>query len=218
MKRDLIPVKLSLLSISLLFIVCVSPACDRPKQTGVDFDKIDTSGDPEQGAVSSNDPPALTVNSGSFTLTPKAKYKISGRVVSRESYSEGWESDISPVDIAIVWGKLAEPHYDKYISYSQSGRWYFFKTKTECPLDTTYVTTHSANNHIVPVNENVGRAVKLVKKKDAVVLEGYLVNIQGSYKGRGVAWNTSLSRTDTGNGSCELFYVTRVRIESKVYE
>jgi len=80
------------------------------------------------------------------------------------------------------------------------------------------VVAHSANNHIVPVNENVGRAVKSVKKKDAVVLEGYLVNIQGSYKGRDVRWNSSLSRTDTGNGSCELFYVTKVRIESKVYE
>ena len=161
--------KLSLLCISLFLVVCLSPACDRPKQTGVDFDKIDTSGDPEQGPVSSSDPPAVTVNSGSFTLTPKAKYRLSGRVVSRESYSGGWESDISPVDLAIVWGKLAEPPYDKYISYSQSGRWYFYKTKLECPLEPTYVTTHSANNHIVPVNENVGRAAKSVKKKDTVV-------------------------------------------------
>ncbi|MEI9475024.1 MAG: hypothetical protein WCO26_00395 [Deltaproteobacteria bacterium] len=218
MKRDLIPVKLSFLCISLLFIVCVSPACDRPKQTGADFDKIDTSGDPEQGPVSASEPAVVTVNSGSFTLTPKAKYKLSGKVVSRKSYSDGWESTVSALDLAIVWGKLAEPHYDKYISYSQSGRWYFFKTKTECPLEPTYVTTHSANNHIVPVNENVGRAVKSIRKRDRVVLEGYLVNIQGSYKGRDVAWNTSLSPTDTGNGSCELFYVTKVRIESKVYE
>src|SRR4030042_3761631 len=157
-KYAVITMKLFFLFISLLFIVCVSPACDRPRQTGVDFDTIDTSRDPEQGPISASEPVVVTVNSGSFTLTPKAKYRLSGRVVSRESYSGGWESYISPVDLAIVWGKLAEPPYDKYISYSQSGRWYFYKTKLECPLEPTYVTTHSANNHIVPVNENVGRA------------------------------------------------------------
>jgi hypothetical protein len=218
MKFTVNSIKISLLCISLLFVVCVFPACDRPRQTGVDFDKIDMSHDPEQEPVSAGEPVVVTVSNGSFTLTPKAKYRLSGRVVSRESYSDGWESTVSPLDLAIAWGKLAEPQYDKYISYSQGSRWYFYKTKTNSPLETTYVVTHSANNHIVPVNENVGRAVKSVKKKDAVVLEGTLVNIQGSYKGRVVAWNTSLSRTDTGNGSCELFYVTKVRIESKVYE
>jgi hypothetical protein len=218
MKRDLIPVKLSLLCILLLFVVCVSPACDRPKLTGVDFDTIDTSSDPEQVPVSPGEPVVITVKKSSFTLIPMARYKLSGRVVSTESYSDGWESTLSPVDLAIVWGKPAEPSYDKYISYSHSGRWYFFKMKADSPLDTTYVANHSANNHIVPVNQNVSRAVQSVSKKDKVVLEGFLVNVRGVVKGKEVAWNTSLSRTDTGNGSCELFYVTKVRIDRKVYE
>jgi hypothetical protein len=80
------------------------------------------------------------------------------------------------------------------------------------------VISHSANNHIIPANENIHEAVKTIWKKDIVVLEGVLVNIKGTYKGQPVTWNTSLSRKDTGNGSCELFYVSKVRIDTKVYE
>ena len=85
-------------------------------------------------------------------------------------------------------------------------------------MDPSYIITHSANNHIIPATENVQRALKIIKKRDRVVLEGYLVNLKGTYKGREVRWNTSLSRTDTGNGSCELFYVSKVRIDTRVYE
>jgi len=62
------------------------------------------------------------------------------------------------------------------------------------------------------------RAIKTIKKKDRIVLKGFLINLKGTPKGQAVAWNTSLSRTDTGIGSCELFYVAYVRIETKLYE
>lgn len=198
--------------------LCLITACDRPRITGVDSEKMDMSRDPEQTPVTSNDPIVITVKNGSFTLTPKARYCLSGVVASRESYSDGWESIISPLDLAIVWGKLSESGCDKYIFYSQSSRWYFFKTKAGSPFDTTYIYTHSSNNHIVPANKNVSSAVKGIRKKDSVALEGLLVNVTGTYKGKVVVWNSSLSRTDAGNGSCELFYVTKVRIDTHVYE
>jgi hypothetical protein len=33
-----------------------------------------------------------------------------------------------------------------------------------------------------------------------------------------LAWNTSLSRSDTGDGACEVFYVDKVRIADREYE
>jgi hypothetical protein len=39
-------------------------------------------------------------------------------------------------------------------------------------------------------------------------LEGYLVNITGA---NGWHWNSSMSRDDTGGGSCEVLYLTRVK-------
>jgi hypothetical protein len=186
--------------------------------TGLDTDEIDNSRDPIQTPYKSDEPIIREVKNGHFTITPVAEYKISGVVVSKETYSSEWEGKVSPVDLAIVWGKLAEPEYDRYITYSQSNRWYFYKYKQGSPFDNSYIISHSANNHIIPANENIRRAVKTIGRKDKIVLEGFLVNIKGSYKEQTVIWNTSLSRTDTGHSSCELFYVSKVKIDTKVYE
>jgi len=203
---------------SLLIMLLFISGCDRPELTGVEFEKIDTSSDPVQTPFGSEGPMIREIKDGLFTMTPLAEYKLSGVVVSKKSYSDDWNSKISPTDLAIVWGKLAEPEHSRYIAYRQRNRWYFYEYKAGSPFDASYVITHSANNHVIPANENVRRAIKTIKKKDRVVLKGFLVNINGTYKGRTVIWNTSLSRTDTGNGSCELFYVSKVRIETRIYE
>lgn len=184
----------------------------------MEFDKIDTSGDPIQSSPASQEPIIIEMKDSQFTLRPVAEYKLSGRVVSKETYSYDWNGEISPIDLAIVWGKLAEPEFDQYMTYNQSNRWYFYKYKPESPFDSSYVISHSANNHIIPGNKNIYRAVKAIGKKEKIVLEGFLVNLEGTFKGGRVTWNTSLSRTDTGNGSCELFYVSKVRIDTNVYE
>ena len=210
--------RLFLWLIPIVLFLCLLYGCDRPKMTGIEPDEIDTSQDPIQTSYKSDEPIIREIKSGLFTITPVAEYKISGVVVSKETYSSGWEGEISPVDLAIVWGKLAEPEYDRYITYSQSNRWYFYQYKAGSPFDNSFVISRSANNHIIPANENIHEAVKTVGKKDKVVLEGFLVNIKGTYKEQPVTWNTSLSRKDAGNGSCELFYVSKVRIDTKVYE
>jgi hypothetical protein len=204
--------------ILIILFLCFLSGCNRPKLTGVESDEIDTSQDPIQASYKSDEPIIREINDGHFTMTPVAEFKISGMVVGKETYSSGWDGEISPVDLAIVWGKLAKPKYDEYITYSQRNRWYFYQYKEGSPFDNSFVISHSANNHIIPANENIHEAVKTIGKKDIVVLEGFLVNIKGIYKGKPVTWNTSLSRKDTGNGSCELFYVSKVRIDTKIYE
>jgi hypothetical protein len=204
--------------IVIILFLCFLSGCNRPKLTGVESDEIDTSQDPIQTAYKADEPITREVKNGHFLITPVAEYKIFGVVVSKETYSSDWDGKISPVDLAIVWGKLAEPEYDSYINYNQRNRWYFYQYKSGSPFDNSFVISHSGNHHIIPANENVHRAIKTIKEKERVVLEGFLVNIKGTYKGQTVTWNTSLSRTDTGNGSCELFYVSKVRIDTRVYE
>ena len=207
----------SLLLLTIVFLYFLS-GCNRPTPTGIDLDKIDTSQDPFQESCTSDEPIIKEFKSGRFTMIPSAEYKISGLVVSKETYFSGWDGELSPVDLAIVWGKLADPENGRYITYSQGNRWYHYKCKGGAPVDPSYIISHSSNNHIIPANGNISRAIKTVKRKDRVVLKGYLVNIRGTSKGQTVTWNSSLSRTDTGNTSCELFYVSHVRIETKVYE
>lgn len=198
--------------------LCILHACERPQLTGMDMDQIDVSGDPIQGPPSSRDPIPIEMGKNQFTLTPLAEYRLSGVLVSKETYSDDWNSKVSPIDLAIVWGKLAEPEYDQYMSYNQSNRWYFYRWKEGKPFQDSYVISHSSNNHIIPGNRNIDLAVKAIKRREKVVLEGRLVNLAGTVNGEKVTWNSSLSRQDTGNGSCELFYVTKVRVDTHVYE
>ncbi len=202
----------SIIILSLLF------GCGRPELTGIETEDIDTFQDPLQASYQSEELIILRMKDDIFTITPLAKYKLMGVVVSKKYYSDDWDSKISPVDLAIAWGRLAEPEVGRYMTYRQSYRWYFYRYKQGNPVNDFYVITHSSNNHIIPANKNIDRATKTIKKKDKVVLEGFLVNVKGTYKGRPVFWNTSLSRTDTGNGSCELIYLSKIRIDTRVYE
>lgn len=205
------------LGISVFFLLCLS-GCEKPHLSGTETEEIDISRDPLQTPNPSGEPIIKEIKNGHLTLTPMAEYRVSGVVVSKKAYDGGWESQISPYDLAIVWGKLAEPAYDKYIEYWQNNRWYFFRYKEGSPFDHSYVVTHSGNHHTIPANYNVRKALESIHKDNKVILEGYLVNVKGTYRGKAVFWNTSLSRNDTGNGSCEVFYVSKVRIETSVYE
>jgi len=210
--------KRSLWFMMVVLSLCVLSGCERPKMTGVETEEIDTAQDPVHTPYKADEPIIREIKESHFTIIPVAEYKISGVVVGKGTYSSDWDGQISPVDLAIAWGKLAEPGAKRYVTYTQGYRWYFYQYKPESPFDHSYIISHSSNNHIIPANENIRRAVKAVKKKDKVVLEGFLVNLRGTYKEQPISWNTSLSRTDTGNGSCELFYVSKVRIETRVYE
>lgn len=207
-----------LFSFALILLFLFLLGCERPTITGVESEGIDTSQDPVQSSLSSSEPILKEIKNGSFILTPIAEYRLAGMVVSKESYSNGWESMISPYDLAIVWGKLTEPQYEQFISYSQRNRWYFYRYKKDFPLGEAYIISHSSNNHIIPESENIRRAIKTIKKKDRVILEGFLVNVKGTYKGQTIYWITSLSRTDTGNGSCEIIYLSKIRINENLYE
>jgi hypothetical protein len=203
----------------LIFFLCLLiSGCNRPQITGVEFDEIDTSREPLQITVTSQEPIILEGKNTELKITPVATYKIAALVVGTESYSYGWSAKISPVDLALAWGKLAEPELKKYISYSLSNRWVSFKLKEGSPCDVAYVICHASNNHIIPATRNVWYAVKTIREKKKVVLEGFLVSVSGTCGGKTVWWNTSLSRIDSGDGSCELFYVTKARIGNRVYE
>jgi hypothetical protein len=192
--------------------------CSKPEPTAVEHGEIDTSQNPIQAPANPEDIITLEIEDGVFELKPKAKYKASVMVMSKKSYSHGWPGKIAPIDLALAWGKLTEPQYDKHIDYSQSDRWYYFQYDSESPLTGGYIGDHSANNHIIPATENVRKALKSIKKKQKVVLEGYLVYLKGTYKGGEVFWNTSLTRKDHGDNACELFFVEKVRIGNNVYQ
>ena len=69
--------------------------------------------EPLQIAVPSQEPIILEGKNTELKITPVATYQIAALVVGTESYSYGWSAKISPVDLALAWGKLADPEFQK---------------------------------------------------------------------------------------------------------
>lgn len=187
-----------------------------PKESATEL--VNVSQDPEQVSNKQLGPFTIKTDKGNFTLTPMAEYRIDAMIVGTKQYSSDWNSQISPMDLALAWGGLAKADYNKYIEYEQRDRWYYYRYNKNSPFDSSYISNHSSNNHIIPATENLKRILLKMEVKQAVLLQGYLVNVDGASDGRTVWWRTSLTRTDTGNGACEIIYVKKAVINGLVYE
>jgi len=67
-----------------------------------------------------------------------------------------------------------------------------------------------SNNHIIPANEQIRSKINSLNTGDQIQINGYLVESKGTYEGKNYYWDSSLSRTDTSDGACEVFYVTNI--------
>jgi len=209
--------------ILLIFLVVIALAIpaylfiNRPTASEEDFSSIDTFQDPLQ--LSLLDPQNVLINSKGLAaiVTPFAKYKISAVILSKKKYPQKWASIISPLDFALGWGDVSKPENVKNIDVRQTMRWYRYRFDAEVTISQNYISTHSSNHHIIPANDNIRKAVLFAKKHDKIVLEGYLVNISGKYKNGNISWRSSHTRTDTGDGSCEILYVTSVKLGTNIY-
>jgi|GEM_PF-812368 len=182
------------------------------------------------GLSAENDPTQTETTATSFSvttlwkkwyITPMAEYKIVAKVKSKHKifFFQDDVAQLGKYDLALAWGKLIKPEYDEYIKYYQSGRKYTVVSSADCPLSMSYISNHSANNHIIAANNAVLRGVKNIKKNDIVYMEGYLVNAFRQGEGGYNSWDTSLARNDnSSDGGCEVFYVKKLQIGKKTYE
>jgi len=144
-----------------------------------------------------------------YVITPLAEFEAKARVLHVMRYSRGRESDLSPVDLALGWGPMSDQQVLDQISITQSGRWYEWHAKT-LPVPRNVITASSANMHIIPAGNDVEETLESIRKGDIIRLTGYLVEVRAQ---DGWGWRSSLTRTDDGNGSCELVWVQQVFVQ-----
>ena len=204
-------------ALPLLAILLLSLAC-RAKATGEDSAPIDPAGDPVQSDLS--DPVATAFRKAGFdwTLTPKAAYDIQGVVLGVERYRYGWTADLSPCDVAMAWGPLAQDGLYRRLHWSQDNRWYWWEYDATWDRTDAWVARHSSNNHVIPATENLGRAARSLRKGELAELRGELVFVEGQKGEQHVSWHSSLTREDEGDGSCELIYLRWLKVRGLVYE
>jgi hypothetical protein len=160
----------------------------------------------------------VTEDGFDITITQKAAYTVRGVVVSRENYRSGWNSLISPADVALCWGKLAENGTYKKLKWSQGNRWYFWRAGDDFGYNNDFVAQHSSNNHLIPATPNLEKAVKGLKEGDAVELTGHLVDVAATKKSQDYWWRSSMTTSDRGEGACEIIYLTRIKVHGRIYQ
>ncbi|MCF7859245.1 MAG: hypothetical protein K9N07_07970 [Candidatus Cloacimonetes bacterium] len=189
----------------------------KPVVSDEDFTSINTFPDPEQYQTLDNDKIKINRRGLEAQIEPVAKYKVSAVVLSKKRYVSGWSAIISPLDLALGWGAVAQRENLDHIKTKQTLRWYRYRYDSTCTIGSDYISSHSSNHHIIPANKNIRKAVLFAKVNQEIVLDGYLVNVSGKFKARPVSWNTSKTRTDTGDRSCEIMFVTSVRLGTNIY-
>lgn len=143
-----------------------------------------------------------------FTMTRRAAFDIQARVLSRETYFLGTESDLSPIDLALGWGRMSDQAIIDQINVRQGGRWYYTRYALPSPIPEQEIIRSSANMHMIPSTPDVERALKRLRRGDVIRIQGYLVDVDHD---SGWKWRTSLTRSDTGQGACEIIYVEDVQ-------
>jgi hypothetical protein len=147
---------------------------------------------------------------GEFTIQALVEYNIKARVLSRNNFSLGIESELSPFDLALGWGPMSDQSVIDKIDISQRNRWYNWQSD-HLPIPSRDVSLNSANVHIIPKDKTIEKKFDTVYKGSLVEMKGYLVKIT---KTDGWHWISSLKRDDTGGGSCELFWVEEISVSN----
>lgn len=162
---------------------------------------------PEQRDLTSS----TAITHGSYTLTPRATYRITARVLSGERYRFSRAADLMPRDLALGWGVMSDSAVLAQLHISQSDRFYFWRTRTGvAPAAPELIGASSANVHLIAANASVAKTIDHARVGQIVTLEGRLVDVRAADGGE---MRTSLTRTDSGAGACEIMYVEDARLQ-----
>ncbi len=143
-----------------------------------------------------------------YRITPLASFGIEARVLSRERYRLGREADLSPIDLALGWGPMSAQEVIDQLEISQSNRYFRWHTD-RLPLPANTISRHSANMHIIPAGDPIEDELMKIRKGHIVRLGGYLIQANAP---DGWRWRSSLTRSDTGGGACEIVLVDRISV------
>jgi hypothetical protein len=144
---------------------------------------------------------------GEYRITPLAEFEAKALILHLKKYSGGRESDLSPIDLALGWGPMSDQSVVDRLEISQSGRWYEYKARV-LPIPQKVIAASSSNMHMIPADEEVEDVLDGLHRGDIVWFSGYLVEVKSSDRW---GWCSSLSRTDEGNGACEIVWVRDVK-------
>jgi len=143
-------------------------------------------------------------------------YDIEGLVVCMNDYYGMCPEDkISPRDVSLAWGKVAEQNVQVGFHWKAKKRGLRNKVDSREKLalvgSVEDVTRQCSNNHLIALDPSVRKAVKKIKIGDHIRIKGYLVYVDGRHPSKkDFYWYSSTSRDDVGATACEIILVKSV--------
>jgi hypothetical protein len=164
---------------------------------------------PAEPLQSELDTGASAVEHGRWKLTARARYDITARILSREDYRFDALADLVPEDLALGWGPMSDNRVLSAFEITQSVRFYSWRPLRALPIPRQEVIEHSANTHVIPANPQVRSQLAQLRVGQVVHLTGTLVD---GRRDDGASVRTSLTRSDSGPGACEVMLVEEVEV------
>ncbi len=167
------------------------------------------------GVLAQDDPLQVDIDRGAqimlgrWTLTERASYRVKARVLGIETYRFDALADLVPEDLALGWGPMSDNRVLRDIDITQSNRFYYWHSAS-LPVPRDVIIAHSANTHVIPNSRAIATLLGRIRPGQVVTLSGTLVD---GRRNDGLWIKTSLTRTDSGAGACEVLLVSDVSVE-----
>ncbi len=145
-----------------------------------------------------------------WNLSPVASYKITARVLKTRDYDSTPIDKLVPLDLLLGWGPMSDTAVIDKLALRISNRYATWRWWGQPPISPEEISLHTSNHHLVPANDLIRQQLQAIRTGDIVTLHGELVNISDT-TGR-LHYRSSLSRSDTGPGACEVMLVKFVSI------
>ncbi len=143
-----------------------------------------------------------------YRITPLARFTLDARVILAKSYRFDRGAGLSPIDLVLGWGAMSDQSVLEQIRFRQDNRFYFWHVD-QFPIPRRDIETHSANRHMIAPDAGIHRKLTTLVPGQIVRMAGYLV---GAEAADGWRWQSSLTRSDTGDGACELVWVESLEL------
>lgn len=151
-------------------------------------------------------PSSATWEQDGYTFTPLASFDIRARVLARNRFYWGSSARLAPIDLVLGWGAMSDQSVLDRLEIRQMNRMFWARARTP-DVWRDDLMHQAANMHMIPANDEVRRHLKRVRAGDVIRLRGTLVSVR---RPDGWRWTSSTSRTDQGDGACELIYVSEI--------
>ena len=164
-------------------------------------------------------PFSITSENTQYTLTPLYTYELNGLIVTDYDAQNPLDfmhkrsnDSINTNDICVIWGENLSDNLHMRSSFKHGEFTCYYQVDNYVDYQ-KLKPSQLSNNHLIPANEEVHKRIDNATPGDEINLKGYLVKYKWSNdEGQSLERDTSTSRDDTGNGACEVIYVTDYQI------